>query len=217
MSTAIIGAGNIGSAIARHLVAGGESIVVAATHEAKVKALADELGRNARAASVEEALSGATAVVLALWLDDMREFIPRQQRLLDAKVVVDPSNPIGFDANGQSFRTLPDDESSASIVRALLPPGARYVKAFGTLAADVLAASAYREPQRAALFYATDDDVAATTAERLIRTAGFEPVKAGGTADAGRLEAPGGDLNFNGQAIDLEQARAALAGARQPA
>jgi 8-hydroxy-5-deazaflavin:NADPH oxidoreductase len=220
MSTAIIGVGNIGSAIARHLVAGGESVVVAARDESQAKALAEELGPNARAASVEDAITGADAVVLALWLDNMREVIPQQAHLLDGKVVVDPSNPIGFDANGQIFRTLPDDQSAGSIVSGLLPAGAHYVKAFGTLAAEALAASTNREPRRVALFYATDDDTAATTVERLIRAAGFDPLKAGGAADAGRIEAPGGDLHqfgFNGEIIDLEQARTALGAAKQPA
>ena len=218
MSTAIIGVGNLGGTVARHLIAGGESVVVAAKEESKAKALADELGPRARAASVEDAITDADAVVLALWLDTIRELIPKQARLLDGKVVVDPSNPIGFDANGQSFRTLPDDQSSGSVVASLLPGGAHYVKAFGTLAADALAVSANREPQRAALFYATDDDTAATTAERLIRAAGFEPLQAGGAADAGRIEAPGGDLHqfgLNGEIVDLEQARAALAAAAQ--
>jgi len=220
MSTAIIGVGNIGSAVARHLVAGGESVVVAARDESQAKALADELGPNARAASVQNAIAGADAVVLALWLDNMREVIPQQADLLDGKVVVDPSNPIGFDANGQIIRTLPDDQSAGAIVSALLPTGAHYVKAFGTLAAEALAGSANREPRRAALFYATDDATAASTVERLIRAAGFDPLKVGGAADAGRIEAPGGDLHqfgFNGEIIDLEQARTALAGAKQPA
>jgi predicted dinucleotide-binding enzyme len=220
MSTAIIGVGNIGSAVARHLVAGAESVVVAARDESQAKALADELGPNARAASVQNAIAGADAVVLALWLDNMREVIPQQAHLLDGKVVVDPSNPIGFDANGQIIRTLPDDQSAGAIVSALLPTGAHYVKAFGTLAAEALAGSANREPRCAALFYATDDDTAATTVERLIRAAGFDPLKVGGAADAGRIEAPGGDLHqfgFNGEIIDLEQARTALAGAKQPA
>jgi len=219
MSTAIIGIGNIGSTIARHLVAGGESVVVAARDESKARELANELGPNARAALVEDAIAGADAVVLALWLDDMREVIPQQQ-LLDGRVVVDPSNPIAFDANGQVSRTLPDDQSAGSIVSAMLPAGAHYVKAFGTLAAEALAATANREPRRAVLFYATDDDTAATTVERLIRTAGFDPLKVGGVADAGRIEAPGGDLHqfgFNGDIIDLEQARAALEGTRQTA
>ena len=218
MSTAVIGVGNIGSATARHLVAGGESVVVAARDESRAKALADELGPNARATSAEVAIAGADAVVLALWLDDMREVIAQQADLLNGKVVVDPSNPIAFDANGQVFRTLPDDQSAGSIVSALLPAGAHYVKAFGTLGADSLAESANREP-RAVLFYATDDDVAGTTAEHLIRVAGFEPLKAGGRTDAGRIEGPGGDLSqfgLNGEIIDIEKARSVLAGAQTP-
>jgi 8-hydroxy-5-deazaflavin:NADPH oxidoreductase len=220
MSTAIIGTGNLGGTVARHLVAGGESVVIAAKDESKAKALADELGPNARATSVEDAIAGGDTVVLALWLDDLREVIPQQARLLDGKVVVDPSNPIGFDENGQFFRTLPEDQSAGSIVAALLPAGAHYVKAFGTLAADSLAASANREPHRAALFYATDDDTASATVEHLIRAAGFDPLKAGGVTDAGRIEGPSGDLSqfgLNGEIIDLEHALTALAGAKQPA
>src|SRR5258708_1830661 len=148
MSTAIIGTGNLGGTVARHLVAGGESVVIAAKDESKAKALADELGSNARAASVEDAIAAADTVVLALWLDDLREVIPQQAHLLEGKVVVDPSNPIGFDANGQIIRTLPDGQSAGSIVSTLLPAAAHYVKAFGTLSADSLAASAHREPQR---------------------------------------------------------------------
>jgi predicted dinucleotide-binding enzyme len=217
MSIAIIGVGNLGGTVARHLAAGGESVVVAAKDESKAKALADDLGPNAHAASVEDAITAADAIVLALWLDDLREVIPQQAHLLDGKVVVDPSNPIGFDGSGQMFRTLPDGQSAASIVAALLPAGAHYVKAFGTLAADSLAASANREPRHAALFYATDDDIAATTVEHLIHVAGFDPLKAGGVADAGRIEGPSGDLNqfgLDGEIIDLEQARSVLAGAR---
>src|SRR5437899_3110822 len=115
--------------------------------------------------------------------------------LLENKVVNAPSNPIGFDESGQVVRTLPDGQSSGSVVAALLPAGAHYVKAFGTLSADALATGANRGPRRAVLFYATDDDAAATTVERLISAAGFDPLKAGGIADAGRIEAPGGDLH----------------------
>jgi predicted dinucleotide-binding enzyme len=105
------------------------------------------------------------------------------------------------------------------VVAASLPSGAFYVKAFGTLAGDAFASSANREPHRAVLFYATDDDTAVTTIERLIRAAGFEPLKAGDVADAGRIEMPGGDLHqfgLNGALLDLDEARAALT-AKQPA
>jgi 8-hydroxy-5-deazaflavin:NADPH oxidoreductase len=213
MTTAIIGIGSIGGAVARHLVAGGESVVLAATDQSHVEALAGELGPLARAASVEDAIAGGDAVVFAVWLDTMRELLPQHARLLEGKVVVDPSNPIGFDQSGQPFRTLPEGQSAGSVVTALLPAGAHYVKAFGTLGADALAAGAHREPRRAVLFYATDDDTAAATIERLIRAAGFDPLKAGGVTDAGRIEVPGGDLyqqGLNGQLADLDQARAML-------
>lgn len=214
MTTAIVGVGNIGSAVARHLVAGGEPVILAARDGARAQALADELGPLARAAAAEEAISGADTVVLALWLDAMKDAVPQYAQVLKDKVVVDPSNPIGFDEKGQILRTLPEAQSAGSVAAALLPPGAHYVKAFGTLGADSLATAANREPRRAVLFYATDDDFAATTIERLIRVAGFDPVKAGGLAAAGRIEAPGGDLHqfgFNGELVDVDQARAALA------
>jgi predicted dinucleotide-binding enzyme len=209
MTTAIIGVGNIGSSVARHLVAGGEPVVLTAKDESRAQALAEELGPLARAASAEDAISGADTVLLAVWLDTMRELIPAYANLLTGKVVIDPSNPIGFDASGQMMRTLPEGESSGSVVAALLPAGTHYVKAFGTLGADALAASANRDPL-AMLFYATEKTIG-----RLIRAAGFEPWKAGGVASAGRIEAPGGDLHqygFNGEVVDIDRARSATAG-----
>jgi 8-hydroxy-5-deazaflavin:NADPH oxidoreductase len=214
LTTAIIGVGNIGGALARHLVGGDEPVVLAAKDEARAEALAHELGPRARAASVKNAITGADVVVFAVWLDTIKELIAKDARLLEDKVVVDPSNPLGFDENGQMLRTLPEGQSSGSVVAALLPVSAHYVKAFGTLGADALASAANREPRRAVLFYATDDDAAATTIERLIRVAGFEPLKAGGVADAGRIEMPGGDLHqagLNGALLDLDEARAAVA------
>jgi hypothetical protein len=213
MTTAVIGVGKIGGAIARHLVAGGESVVLAAKEESNAEALAGELGPRARAASVEDAITDADAVVLAVWLDTIRELIPQHAALFEGKVVVDPSNPIGFDESGRPFRTLPEGQSAGSVVAALLPAGAHYVKAFGTLLAEAFATGARREPRRAVLFYATDDDAAAATIERLIRAAGFDPLKAGGVADAGRIEVPGGDLyqmDPDLELVDLDQARAML-------
>jgi len=212
--TAIVGVGNIGSTLARLFVASGEPVLLASTDGVHAKALAEELGPPARAESVDYAIAQADTVVLALWLDAMREAIPPRARLFEGKVVVDPSNPVAFDATGQVSRTLPDEQSAGSVVAALLPDDIHYVKAFGSIGAVDLAGAAHRQPRPAVLFYASDDDLAMTTAERLIRAAGFEPLRAGGFADAGRIEGPSGDLNqfgLNGQLLDLDQARAALA------
>jgi 8-hydroxy-5-deazaflavin:NADPH oxidoreductase len=206
MTTAIIGVGNLGGTVARHLVGGGEPVVLASKDEAHAKALADEL--SASAASVEDAIAGADVVVLATWLDQTRELVPARTRLFEDKVVVDPSNPIGFE-DGRMFRTLPQGESAGSIVAGLLPDSAHYVKAFGTLGAvEQLATSANRDP-RVVLFYATDDDAAEATAQRLIRAAGFEPLKVGGVSEAGRIEGPDGELQ--GQIFDLDEARGTIA------
>jgi predicted dinucleotide-binding enzyme len=208
MTTSIIGVGSLGGTVARHLVAGGELVVLAARDEAHAQALADELGPNASVASVEDAIAAADVVVLATWLAQTREFVPALASLFEDKVVVDPSNPIGFE-NGQMIRTLPEGQSSGSVVAGLLPAGAHYVKAFGTLGAvEQLATSANREP-RVVLFYATDEDAAEAAAQRLIRAAGFEPLKVGGVAEAGRIEGPDGELQ--GRILDLEEARARIA------
>jgi predicted dinucleotide-binding enzyme len=80
--------------------------------------------------------------------------------------------------------------------------------AFGTMSADLFESAANRSPELAVLFYATDDDQAGEEAERLIRTAGFEPVRVGGIGQSGRLEV-GGDLHD--VVVGLAAARSLLA------
>ena len=215
MTTAIIGVGQIGGGLARDLVGGGERVVLAAQDLSHAQALATELGDRASAAPVRQAIADADVVVLAIWLDQGRALMPQIADLLEGKVVVDPSNPVGYDDKGQAHRTLPEGTSAGSVVAGLLPAGTHYVKAFGSLGAPSLASDANRSPRRVALFYATDDEQAAAVIERLITAAGFDPVKAGGVKDAGRIEVPGGDLHqyggLNGQLLDVDQARAAVA------
>ena len=206
MTTAIIGVGNLGGTVARHLVNGGDAVVLAAKDESRAQALADDLGSLAGAASVADAIDGADTAVLAVWLDPLKEVLAKHAQRLDGKVVIDPTNPIGFE-NGEMIRTLPDSQSASSVVRALLPAGAHYVKAFGSLGATQWADAANRDP-RMVLFYATDDDDAAKTTQQLIRTAGFEPMDVGGLAAVGRMEGPSGDLQ--GRVLDLGGARTAL-------
>jgi predicted dinucleotide-binding enzyme len=188
--------------------------VLAARDQAAAARVADELGELASAASVADAVAQADVVVLALMLDVIRQLVPRYAHALEGKVVIDPSNPVALDDAGNLYRTLPEDESAASVVAGLLPAAAHYAKAFGTLLATSWQSAANRTPRRAVLFYATDDEQAAAAVQRLIRTAGFDPVKVGGVSEAARIEA-GGDLSqaggLNGRLLDADQARAALA------
>ena len=113
---------------------------------------------------------------------------------LTDKLVVIPSNPLATDAQGNVVRLLPKGQSSGEVIAGWLPAGAHLAMAFGTLSAELFESSSNRSPERAVLFYVTDDDHAGKQVERLIRAAGFEPVKVGGLEQSGRLEV-GGDLH----------------------
>ncbi|HEY4825803.1 MAG TPA: NAD(P)-binding domain-containing protein [Solirubrobacteraceae bacterium] len=195
MTTAIIGTGVIGSAIARELASGGERVRLSSADHASARRLAGEI-RQAAIVAVDnrDALQGADAVVLALRFGALKAVIDEIADSLAGKLVVVPSNPITADAQGNLSRLLPEGQSSGGTVAAWLPPRARLAMAFGTLSADVFQASSHRSPDPAVLFYATDDDRAGEEVERLIRTAGYEPVEAGGLEQSGRLEV-GGDLH----------------------
>jgi 8-hydroxy-5-deazaflavin:NADPH oxidoreductase len=195
MTTAIIGTGGLGSVIARQLASGGETLRLSSANHESAQTLAAEIGHGAVVAvDNRDALQGADAVVLALRFTVLKSVIDEIADPLTGKVVVVPSNPLSTDAQGDVIRVLPEGQSSGKVVAGWLPAGARLVMAFGTLSADLFESSSNRSPEPAVLFYVTDDDRAGEEAERLIRIAGFEPVKAGGIEQSSRLEV-GGDLH----------------------
>ena len=195
MTTAIIGTGVIGSVIARHLASGGETLRLSSADHESARTLAAKIGRSAVVAvDNRDALQGADAVVLALRFTVLKGVIGQIADPLTDKLVIVPSNPLTLDAHGNISRVLPEGQSSGEVVAGWLPARARLAMAFGTLSADLFESSSNRSPEPAVLFYVTDDDRAAEEVERLIRTAGFEPAKAGGIDQSGRLEV-GGDLH----------------------
>jgi predicted dinucleotide-binding enzyme len=211
MTTAIIGTGGLGSVIARHLASGGETLRLSSADPQSARTLAAQIGPAAVVAvGNRDALQGADAVVLALRFTVLDSVIGEISDLLNGKLVVVPSNPVTADAQGNVSRVLPEGQSSGKVVAEWLPAGARLAMAFGTLPADLFESASHRSPEPAVLFYVTDDDRAVGEVERLIRTAGFEPVKAGGIAQSGRLEV-GGDLH--GLVVGLAEARSLIGAA----
>jgi predicted dinucleotide-binding enzyme len=211
MTTAVIGTGRIGSAIARRLASGGETLRLANADNESAQRLAAEIGRAAAVAvDNRDALLGADAVVLALRFAALEGVIDEISGPLVNKLVVVPSNPLATDADGNVSHLLPEGQSSGEAVTAWLPAGARLAMAFGTMSADLFESSSNRSPERATLFYVTDDDRAGEEVERLIRTAGFEPARVGGIEQSGRLEV-GGDLHD--LVVGLAEARSLIGGA----
>jgi predicted dinucleotide-binding enzyme len=196
-TVAIIGTGNIGSRLAANFAAGGQDFLLADRDQDAARKLASGLGGHAEVVSVDQAVDRAGVLVPAVWLDDFKQFIAQYGERLADKVIVDPTNPVGPDSDGNYRKVIGEQESSGQILAGLLPAGARLVKAFGTLSAPTLSAAAWREPERAVQFYATDDDAAGDLVADLIRAGGFEPVRVSGLDQSIRIEMYG-DLHEYG-------------------
>jgi 8-hydroxy-5-deazaflavin:NADPH oxidoreductase len=211
-TVAIIGTGNIGSRLAANFAAGGQDFLLAGRDQEAAGKLAADLDGHAEVVSVGEAVERADVLVFAVWLDAFRQLIDQYGDQLAGKVIVDPSNPVGPDGAGGYRKVIGEQESSGQILAGLLPPGARLVKAFGTLSAPTLSAAARREPERAVQFYAADDTAAGDLVAELIRTGGYEPVRVGGLDQSLRIEMYGDLHEYGalGRVVTKSEALAAI-------
>ena len=122
MTTAVIGTGGIGSVIARHLAAGGETLRLSSADPASARTLAAKIGGAAVVAvDNRDALRDAHAVVLALRFAVLKGVIDGIADPLTDKVVVVPSNPVGIDAQGNVVHLLP----KGHLLARLSPGGCR--------------------------------------------------------------------------------------------
>jgi len=187
-TVAIIGIGNIGTRLAANFAAGGQDFLLAGRDREAARKLAADLDGHAEVVSVDEAVDRAGVLVIAVWLDAFKQLIAQYGERLAGKVIVDPTNPVGPDSDGNYRKVIGEQESSGQILAGLLPAGARLVKAFGTLSAPTLSAAARQEPERAVQFYAADDNAAGDLVADLIRAGGYEPVRVGGLDQSIRIE-----------------------------
>jgi 8-hydroxy-5-deazaflavin:NADPH oxidoreductase len=212
MNASIIGLGNIGARLAKNLVDGGARVIVADRSLAKAQTLAAELGPDAEAMSILDAIGEAHVLILAIYFNAIEEFIDTHRDALIGKIVVDPSNPIAPNSNGGFDKIIPADQSAGQIIASLLPIGVRLVKAFGTLGAATLTSGARRSPEPAVLFYATDYPEAGKAVAELIALSGFASLSVGGIDQSIRIEV-GGDLHEFGKLgglVSVDQAKALL-------
>jgi predicted dinucleotide-binding enzyme len=208
VTTAIIGTGGIGSAIAHRLASGGETLRLSSVDHESARKLSAEIGpAGVVVADNHDALAGADAVVLALRFAVLEDVLNEIADSLTDKAVIVPSNPVGLDAQGNVVRLLPTGKSSGEVVAGWVPTGAYLAMAFGSMSADVFESSSKQTSDPTVLFYVTDDDRAGEQVDRLGRMAGFEPLKVGGIEESGRLEV-GGDLHD--VVVGLAEGRALL-------
>lgn len=185
---AIIGLGNIGKTLAQNFVKGNQPVIIASRKLEDAKALAKELGALATATEISEAIKNADIIVLSVWFNTIQELFEQFSSELQGKIIIDPSNPIAPDESGGFKKIIGEKESAGQLNAAILPKGAKLVKAFGTLGAASLASAAFHSPEKSVLFYATNDTSIDTDIEQLIEYNGFDAVKVGGLEQSIRIE-----------------------------
>ena len=148
MTTAIIGTGGIGSAIARQLAGGGETLQLSSADRESAQKLAAAIGgAPVVALDNRSALQGADAVILALRFSVLKNVIDEISDMLGDTSLVVPSNPVGLDAQGKVVRLRPEGQSSGQVVAGWLLIGTRFAIAFGTMSVDLFESSSHRSPE----------------------------------------------------------------------
>jgi len=185
----IVGAGKIGTTIARAAVAGGYDVAISGSGPAeRIALIVDVLAPGARAVSTDEVVRHADLIILAIPMHRFRELPPD---LFAGKILVDAMNYWeeidGFD---EELATAPGGTSAVVQQRF---PSARVVKSLNHLGYfDVERGRRSRgTPGRIAIAAAGDDRAAVAAVLQLIDRLGFDAVDAG-PLEAGLALQPGG-------------------------
>jgi predicted dinucleotide-binding enzyme len=182
MRIAVIGTGNVGSALGGAFARAGHEVTFAARDDAKAGQVAAANG--AGTAPVVEAVQEAEVIVLAIPYGSLDEVAATIAPAAEGKVVIDVTNPLTPDYSGLANVGGP----SAAEQAAATLEGARVVKAFNTQFSQVQGNPALLGTKLDAL-YAADDEAAARTVAELAASIGFRPVRVGPLAAARELEA----------------------------
>jgi predicted dinucleotide-binding enzyme len=176
----IIGAGHIGSQIARLAVAHGYDVVVSNSRGPDtLTGLVNELGPHARAATVLEAARAGDIVVVTIPLKNYRT-VPVEP--LAGKTVIDTNNY--YPQRDGNIPELDNESTTTSELLQAHLPTSKVVKAFNHIYAAQLTTDGQPagSKNRRALVIAGNDAAAKATVTQLLDQFGFDAV------DAGRLE-----------------------------
>ncbi len=173
MKIAIIGKGNVGSALTRGFTKAGHEVVT--------------VGNEAEA--VRAAIQGAEAIVLAVPFSAVDAVVKLAGALLDGKIVIDPTNALTADMQlALGFTTSGAEELQKKA------PKARVVKAFNIVFAQHMDSGRVKN-QQLSLLIAGDDAGAKAKVKELGDAIGFDTIDAGPLVASRELE-PLGYLNI---------------------
>lgn len=206
----LIGAGHIGSQVARLAIANGYDVVISNSRGPETLAkLVAELGPGARAATPVEAAQSGDMVVVTIPLKNYRS-VPVEP--LAGKVVIDTNNYYP-----QRDGHIPELDNESTTTSELLQkhlPSSKVVKAFNHIYAAEL--TTHGQPpgtkNRRALVIAGDDQSAKATVTHLLDQFGFDTVDAGPLKEGWRIQR---DTPGYGPRRTAEELRRDLAAAKR--
>src|SRR5512145_3353320 len=210
MTIGLIGAGHIGSQLARLAVAHNHNVVVSNSRGPEtLSSLVRELGPRARAATPAEAAAAGDIVVVTIPLKSYRQ-VPVAP--LAGKVVIDTNNYYP-ERDGHIPELDNESTTTSELLQAHLPTS-KVVKAFNHIYAAELTTHGQPAgtPNRRALVIAGDDSAAKATVTRLLDQFGFDAVDAGPLKEGWRIQR---DTPGYGPRRTAEQLRRDLASAKR--
>ena len=206
----LIGAGNIGSQVARLAVANGYDVVISNSRGPEtLTALVAELGPKARAATAVEAAKAGDIVVVTIPLKNYRT-VPVEP--LAGKIVIDTNNY--YPQRDGHIAELDDESTTTSELLQAHLPTSKVVKAFNHIYAAELTTDGQPAgtKNRRALVIAGDDPAAKATVTRLLDEFGFDTVDAGPLKEGWRIQR---DTPGYGPRRTAEELRRDLAAAKR--
>ena len=179
MSHAIIGAGNVGKALAGAFARKGIEVAIASRKPVETLApVAKVIGPTVIPKSLQDAVK-ADIIILAIPFGTQKEFA-KVIESWKGKIVIDVTNAYGVAP--EELGNLP-----SSVIVSQAFPGARLVKAFNSLPAEVLAKDPNVNGGRRVIFVSSDEEADAAEVAKLVEQLGFSPVQLGKLAEGGLL------------------------------
>jgi predicted dinucleotide-binding enzyme len=173
MNIAIIGSGNVGSALGEGLTVKGHRVIFGSRNPGK------ETDAGKKFDTVANAIAQSEVVVLAVPWDAVEDVLKND---VSGKTILDCTNPIGA-----GMELVMGCTTSAGENVAKLAKGAKVVKAFNTTGAANMKNPVFGTT-KVTMMYAGDDDAAKNVARQLISDIGFDPVDAGPLKNSRYLE-----------------------------
>lgn len=198
----IIGSGNIGGAVGSLWAEAGHEILFSSRSPDELADLVARTGANTRAGYPQDAAAFGDVVFIAVPYSAMPQIGRDYGALMRGKVVMDCSNPSVRRDGDMAAAAL---EKGSGVATAEFIPGARVVRAFGTINYRFALENAHRDGDKIAIPVAGDDAEAVAVASELVVDAGFEPVVVGGleTSRLFDMGTPGSGTNTT--AVELRR------------